>query len=476
MSSYQNIIYDKLPPFLQSLALSWYGKKIKKERFCEQYFQLQEFYNKSQYFSLEQLGEYQNDKLREVIAHAYEYVPYYRKIFKDKNLTPEDITKKEDLHKLPILTKQDIKNNFNDLISKKHKHDQLKLGHTSGTTGAPLEVLWDRPVDVIHNAAIWRHRNWAGFQFGDRYATLLGRVIVPIKQKGPSFCRINKPWNQYLFSSFHLSDENLKYYFDDFSRLNIQFMEAYPSTAYILAKYLEQHNLYYKMKAIVTSSETLLPIQREIIEERFKCRVFDYYGMAERVMFSGECDMHNGHHLHMEYGITEITDEKCNAVPAGKLGKLILTGLHNHGMPLIRYEIGDVSAFKVERCACGRTLPLLAAVSTKAEDIVVTSDGKLISSSVLTHPFKPMHNIEKSQIIQEDYDRLVIKIVRRRGYSDADTKQLVQAMGQRVGDKMSISVEFVADIPLGKNGKYRWVISKLPIRFGHEESDNLFKE
>jgi phenylacetate-CoA ligase len=178
----------------------------------------------------------------------------------------------------------------------------------------------------------------------------------------------------------------------------------------------------------------------------------------------------------MEYGITEILDNDYNAVPCGKLGKLILTGLHNYGMPLIRYEIGDISAFKRERCACGRTLPLLEPVTTKAEDIVVTSDGKLISSSVLTHPFKPMHNIEKSQIIQEDYGRLLIKIVRRPGYSDSDSQQLVHAMRQRVGDHMHISVEFVEDIPVGRNGKYRWVISKLPIKFGQKESANLFNE
>jgi phenylacetate-CoA ligase len=476
MSSYQQSIYDKLPDLLQNLALSWYGKKIKEERFCGQYFESQQFFETSQYLSLDQLEEYQNDKLKKVIAHAYEYVPYYRKIFEGNKLTPHDITRKEDLQRLPILTKRDIKNNFNDLISRRHKRNQLKLGHTSGTTGAPLEILWDRPVDILHNAAIWRHRNWAGFHFGDRYATLLGRVIVPIRQKRPSFYRVNKPWNQYLFSSFHLSEENLKYYFDDFSRLDIKYMEAYPSTAYILAKYLEQHNLYCEMRAIVTSSETLLPIQREIIEERFKCRVYDYYGMAERVMFSGECEMHSGHHVHMEYGITEITDDSDNPVSIGTPGKLVLTGLHNYGMPLIRYEIGDVSAFKKEKCGCGRTLPLLESVTTKAEDIVVTREGRLISSSVLTHPFKPMHNIEKSQIIQEDYDQLLIKIVRRPGYSDTDTKQLVQAMGQRVGNNMHILVEFVDDIPVGKNGKYRWVVSTLPIKFGQKESDNLFEK
>lgn len=475
MKNLKSRMYEFLPIGLQNVVISTYGRRIKKERFCKEYFQWRDFLDKSQYFSADELKEYQNEKLRQLIAHAYEYVPYYRRILRDKNLTPEDIKGQEDLQKLPILTKDVIRKEFQKLISTKHPKKTLKLGHTSGTTGSPLEVLWDKNVDILHNVAIWRHRNWAGFQFGDRYATLLGRVIVPIKQQQPPFYRINKPWNQYLFSSFHLSDENLQYYFDEFERNDIRFMEAYPSTAYILARYLQQHNLHYDMKTIVTSSETLLPIQREVIEERFRCKVFDYYGMAERAMFSGECERHNGHHLHMEYGITEIVDNKGNEAPAGTLGRLVLTGLHNYGMPLIRYENGDVSGFKEERCSCGRTLQLLESVTTKAEDIVVTAEGRLISSSVLTHPFKPMHNILKSQIIQEDYDRLVIKIVRREDYSDSDTVSLLKAMQQRVGEKMDISVEFVTDIPLGANGKYRWVISRVPLKFGTKDIGNLFE-
>lgn len=476
MSSLKDTLYESLPYYLQSIVLSVYGKKLKEERFCDRYFKYQEFLNKSQCYSIGELEEYQNEKLKELIDHVYEFVPYYRRIFTDGKFTPGDIKKKEDLQIIPVLTKDDIRNNYNNLISKNHQRNHLKKGHSSGTTGSPLEILWDRNVNVAHNVFIWRHRKWAGFEFGERYATLLGRVVVPLKQKCPPFHRINKPWNQYFFSSFHLKDENLKYYFDEFERSKIQFMEAYPSTVFVLAKYLEQHNLYYELKAIVTTSETLLPFQREIIEERFKCKIFDYYGMAERVMFSGECEDHKGHHLHMEYGVTEILDTNNEAVPGGCHGKLVLTGLHNYGMPLIRYEIGDVSMFKSEKCSCGRNLPLLGDVTTKAEDIIVTKDGRLISPSILTHPFKPMHNIEKSQIIQEDYDRLLIKIVKRTNYSDSDTKKLLDAIQLRVGAEMNTSIEFVSDIPRSANGKYRWVISKVQIKFANNRIDNIYKE
>lgn len=469
-----NKVYSMLTPMMQNVVISAYGYKIKKERFCDQYYQYLGFLEKSQYYSLDELNEYQNEKLRNIVKYSYENVPYYNNLFKTINLVPKDIKSKEDLNKLSILTKEDIKRNFNKLISRKHKRQKLRTGHTSGTTGSPLEVLWDHNVEVITNAILWRHRRWAGFEFGSKYATLLGRVIVPPDQKCPPFYRRNVPWNQFLFSSFHLIDDNIKYYFDEFDKNNIRFLEAYPSTAYILAQYLKQHNLYYNMNAIVTSSETLLPLQREIIEERFGCKVFDYYGMAERVMFSGECEAHNGHHIDMEFGITEILDDNNNSVPDGDSGRLVLTGLHNFGMPLIRYDIGDVSAFKIGKCSCGRNLVLLENIATKSEDIVVTRDGRLISSSVLTHPFKPMNNIEKSQIIQVDYEHLVIKIVRKPGYSDEDTKVLREGIQERIGQQMNISIEFVSDIPRSANGKYRWVISKVPINFGDNRIKNLY--
>lgn len=475
---YLNILIDKiyniLPPLIQNITISAYGYKLKKERFCDQYVQLFNLLEKSQYYSLDQLNEYQNEKLRDIIAHAYESVPYYNKLFKNMNLVPEDIKTKKDLYKLPIMTKKDITSNFNDLISNKHRRQELKVGHTSGTTGSPLGILWDRNVEIAANAILWRHRRWAGFEFGDRYATLLGRVIVPLHKNKYPFHRKNLPWNQYLFSSFHLNEDNIKYYFDTFDKHNIRFLEAYPSTAFILAEYLKKHDLFYNMKAIVTSSETLLPLQREVIEERFKCKVFDYYGMAERVMFSGECEAHSGHHIDMEFGITEILDDHNNGIPDGNSGRLVLTGLHNYGMPLIRYDIGDVSAFKIGKCSCGRKLVLLENIATKAEDIVVTKEGRLISSSILTHPFKPLHNIEKSQILQEDYEHLVIKIVKKPGYTDDDTKQLCEGIQKRIGQQINISVEFVSDIPRGANGKYRWVISKVPINFGDSKIANLY--
>jgi phenylacetate-CoA ligase len=453
--------------------LSEEGRRYRHQRFGRGFEELKKLWGETQWFSRPELEDFQNERLESLVRHAYETVPYYRAIMKERKLSPSDIKRVEDLRKLPILSKDAVRAHFKELISL--KHSRLTEGHSSGTTGSPIDVLWDDNVVTAHNAAIWRNRSWAGFEFGRPYASLLGRVIVPIHQKKPPFWRYNKPWNQLFLSSFHLQEKNLPFYFQAMKRYEIEAIQAYPSTIYILARYLQQAGEHFPLKYIFTSSEPLLDLQREVIEEWFGCKVYDSYGLAERAMYGGECPRHEGHHLYMEYGIAEVVNEDNEVVEDGKYGKVIATGLNNYGMPLIRYEVGDVTAYKTVNCSCGRGLPLFEAITTKAEDIVVTCDGRFISASVLTHPFKPMNNIEKSQIIQETPEDILIKIVKRPGYTEKDTRILLKEMRNRVGDSMRIKVEFVEDIPRSGGGKYRWVVSKVPLKYKQKVFDNLYE-
>jgi len=147
------------------------------------------------------------------------------------------------------------------------------------------------------------------------------------------------------------------------------------------------------------------------------------------------------------------------------MGRIVTTGLHNFGMPLIRYQTSDITALRKQKCSCGREFPLMEDVTTKAEDIITTTDGRLISSSILTHPFKPMHNVAESQIIQEDRRNITIKIIRRPSYNDEDTEYLLEEFKKRVGNDMNVRVEFVNSLPRTSSGKFRWVISKVPLKF-----------
>lgn len=474
MSSSLERIYEKSPITIQTILLTIEGLRLKRLRFNKHYENMMKSLERFEYIGEEEIELLQFQKLQRIIRHVYSTVPYYRNLMENMKLTPKDFNALKDLQKLPILTKNIVTQHFNDLISRAYKRRQLYEGHTSGTTGSPFHVLYDKNTVIAHNAAIWWFRKMQGFEFGRPYATILGRVIVPLNQTRPPFWRFNRFWNQLFLSSFHLKDENLKYYFEAMRRYKIEAIQAYPSTAYILAKYLDKRDDYFAINFVFTSSETLLPIQRETIAKRFKCKVYDSYGLAEKTAYLSECNKFEGYHLHPDYGIVEILDDKNEPVPKGHFGKIVATGLNNYAMPLIRYEVGDISRYKLSQCSCGRNLHLLDGVTTKAEDIVVTPEGRLISSSVLTHPFKPLHNITKSQIIQTDMHSLLIKIVRGNGYNPNDGKLLLKEMRKRVGKNISITINYVNDIPNEKSGKYRWVVSTVPLNFGSDKYPNLY--
>jgi len=454
-------IYNHSPIFSQTLLLNLKAFELYRERYGKKFWKLYREFEKNQWLRVEEVREWQSSRLRQLVKHAYETVPYYQETFKKNNVVPADIQSIGDLSKLPVLTKSDIKQNFSRLLSTAIPKKKVRYGHTSGTTGSPLDVAYDINTCVAHHAADWRQKSWAGLQYGQPYASLQGRVIVPLKQKKPPFWRKNYINNQLFLSAFHLTEANLPYYFDKLGKDGILFLEGYPSNVFILALFLNKNNITFPLKAVLTSSETLFDYQQVAIEKAFSCKIFDFYGMAERVVFATECDHHQGHHLNLDYGITEFLDSDNKPIADGKLGKIVATSLHNFAMPMIRYQTNDSCSLKNSLCECGRSFPLMEDVATKNEAIVTLPDGRLISPSVLTHPFKPMKNIIESQIIQEKIDLLRIKIVKNNNYGPDDERLLLAGFTERLGKNIAFELEYVDEIPRTKGGKFKWVISKI---------------
>ena len=459
-------VYRLSPVWCQNLLLTAFGTLLERERYSGRFPEFRELLTQSERWSRQELLAYQDERLRAIVRHAYDTVPYYRARFDERRLTPQDIQSQQDLHKLPLLTKNDIRANFDALRSTALPAKRMRSGHTSGTTGTPLTVGYDRDTVWMTYAVFDRHYHWAGLRMGrdgDRIAVARGNVIVPLNQRQPPFWRHNARQNQLLLSSFHLSKSNLPAYFEALTAFQPAVLDGYPSTLYILAKYLLSRGETFPLRAAVTSSETLYDFQRAAIEQAFTCRVFDYFALAERVVFSGECDRHEGHHISMEYGIAEVVDEDGHPVAAGTEGRLAGTSLHNLAMPLLRYATNDRTALTGHRCSCGRDLELMADVTTKAEDVLTLSDGRLISPSVLTHPFKPLDCIEGSQIVQRAPDHVVIRLVAGSDYEPALGAHLIAEFKQRLGDDVRVEVQLVDRLEHARNGKFKWVISEVPL-------------
>lgn len=457
-------LYDRLPAWLQRIALNWYAYKIHRERYGPEFERVLAGLLESQWETPDDLRGMQEERLQRLIRHSYETVPYYRRSMEERKLTPGDIRTLEDLPKLPLLTRDIILREGSQLLSTKYSHEDLIHGHTSGTSGSPLSFYWDRGMCIFSNAVDWRQKLWAGLERSTWYGVLLGRKIVSLERRRPPFWQPNYLHKQLWLSSFHMSDETLDSYIEEMRRRRVQALEGYPSACYLMARHLVRKNKALPLRCVLTSSETLHSIQRETIERAFQCRVFDFYGQGERVVFATECNRHDGLHLNSEYGITEFVDEKGEGVSAGSHGYIVGTSLHNFGMPFIRYRTTDISRPRADSCGCGRGLPLMHAVTTKAEDVVITPEGRYIPPPALTHPFKPLRGVLKSQMVQTEPDQLLVKVVPMDDFDDGEMEKLVSALRERVGDEMKIRTELVDDIPPEPSGKFRWIISHVADR------------
>ena len=461
--SFADRVYQSAPGWMQSILLNGYALQLHRKRFGADFRALMAQWEDSQWWDPAKLQARQDEQLRALVRFAAERVPFYGRHWAEHGANVSQVQGVSDLSRLPTITKADIRAAGTAMLST--APEQLTHGHTSGTTGSPLSLWYDHDMVLASNAADWRQKHWGGLELGDWCALFLGRVIVPVTNKRPPFWLANHVQKQLWCSSFHLSDENLPLYIAEIRRRGIRFLEGYPSTVYIIARFLARHGEVLPLRAVFTSSETLHTVQREAFEAAFQCPVFDFYGHAERVIFAGECDRHAGKHLFDEYGVAEIVDDGGRALPDGHQGMLTGTTLWNHGMPLIRYRTGDVSTRSARRCECGRGLGRLADIATKAEDIVITPDGRFVSPSVLTHPFKPFDQLLKSQIIQDAPDHVLVKLVPSAAFSEEHRQQLEAGLRLRLGDAMRIETQIVDDIPAEKSGKFRWVICQLPHEF-----------
>lgn len=413
--------------------------------------------SKVQWLPSQEIDEMKNERLRRLIKHAYENVQYYRKVFDERGLKPSDIQCKEDLKLLPIIRKDDIRKNLKLFMAKNyHKYGPF-VNYTGGTTGKPLRFLGDKISSTVHNACVWRYRNWAGYNYGDKI------IIMRYKTFESSYRRIplDMKGNTLYLSAFHLRRENVYDYLNIIQKFNPKAIWAFPSTLYLISRYIQKRNvkLNIDLKAIFTSSETLFKHFRESIENAFQCKIYDWYGSNEDVVTAAECP--NGNYHITEEGILEIVDFKGEECAIGQKGKVVGTSLWNYAMPFIRYELGDIASITTEKCTCGRGLPLLKTIEGRIDDIIITKDKRLIGR--LDEAFHYSYGIKESQIIQPEVGRIIVKIVKDENFSDKDIQILDYELRRRLGTDMNIEYEFVDEIPRTRSGKFKFVISEIEL-------------
>ena len=415
------------------------------------------FLNKSQWWKPEQLEELQNKKLRALIRHAYKNVPYYHRIFKENNLKPDDIKTKDDLEKLPFLTKDIIRKNLSDLLAKNLPKSQFMERHSSGSTGEPLKYYISKKSYSYGWAQTFRCWGWAKYMLGDPYVKISlnpRKNLMKKLQDRLMNCT-------YIYAS-DINENTINDFLDKIKKSKVRIIRGYASSMYVLAKYLENiENPDIELDAIMTTGDNLFPHYRKAIETQFNCKVFDGYG-GESTPIAFECEKHNGYHLCDETVIVEFL-RKDRYASSGELGEIVFTSLDNYAMPFIRYKINDIGVPSDESCPCGRGLSSIKSIEGRDTDIVVTPDGRFLVVHFFTILFEYIEGVDQFQVIQDTVNKLKIKIVRNNKFRDNDLAYIKNEIEKHTGEDMSIKIKFVESIPQTRSGKRRFVISKVPV-------------
>lgn len=326
---------------------------------------------------------------------------------------------------------------------------------TSGSTGKALKLYSTQQALQFQWAVWWRHRARFGLRLGDPYLSFGARVATSAGQTRPPFWRINRAANQTYLSTYHLTPANLPAILDFLNRTDFDFFAGYPSMMAVLANLILESGarLTNRPKVVVCGAESLLPAQEQLLSRVFGVRVTDQYGAAEGVANLARCE-HDRYHEDFEFCIVQTEPNPLD--PAGPR-RIIGTALHNPAMPLIRYEIGDLAHLSAEPCPCGRATPYALRIDGRNEDYVRTPDGRCVAG--MNQVFKWVAGAREIQIVQNELERIVVRVVRRESYSDADTQALLRELRARLGEAIKIEVEFVDSIERGAGGKLRCVVS-----------------
>jgi len=421
----------------------------------------------SQWWPADRLQELQSERLQRLVQHAYAHVPFYRQTMAERGLTPSDIRDTSDLLRLPILTKTAVRTQLPHLISNTYKPASLLRGTTSGSTGTPL-VFYGTRYDQIDRgyARTARAFQWAGLRIGDRFAYMgrirnasspIGRVVQRASNTAKRVIHVNPD---------QLDETSMAQTVDMLRQSRLRGLSGYPLSLAVIAEFLRCKSVQSpELRSIVTGGAQLPATARRLLTEVFGTEPCSKYATTEVFDIASECEAHDGLHVQAEDIIIEVVDDEGQPVPAGSDGRIIVTNLHNYGMPFIRYDIGDIGGLTKETCACGRELPRLTGIWGRNNSYLVASGGQRISPGGLHFERLADLPVLQYQMVQEDIDSITLRLVPFAGLESTEREDLKTAARELLAEDLatipSLTVELVQDIEPGPSGKHTFVFSKV---------------
>lgn len=439
-------LYERVPICVQNLLMSIYGLHLNRQRYGRFYKDMLKELSKLDETNEVQMQELQRKRFVDFVLYAAENSEFYKEFYKDVDISK--IHSVADIEQLPILEKETLRSN----VSKIYTVDRSQgiVSNTGGTTGKSLAVLYTKKDLQERLAYLHFWESMHGITQGETRASFNGRQFVSRNQKKKVFWRYNYFRKQMLYSTFNMTEENLPYYVESLNKLKPAVINGFVSAIYEIANYINNNKiqLEFSPKVIFTTSETLLPYQREVMKKAFGCPVRDQYASSEGAPLITECRCGKLHY-NLYTGVIEPYQTEYGT-------EMLVTGFNTHGTPLIRYRIGDMWELSSEKCDCGSCYPVVARIEGRKVDYLVSKQYGKVSLSHLADVIKGLPNsIINMQFIQEDISKIIIKIVvDKEQFTEADKHSIKDEMCYRFGEDMVFDIQLVDKIEKEKSGKY----------------------
>lgn len=412
--------------------------------------------------SPQQLRDRQAERLQALLVHAKANTDYYRELFEIAGVSPGDAGPAS-LHRLPLLTKDIVRGQFKRLIARNLPESSLSSARTGGSTGLPMTFVRDKECLYRRKAQELYFDRWMGFRLGDKAALFVAASHFDSPGERWKAAIRNTTCDRLLrFDPHHITDEYMAAFARDFRRFRPTLIKCFPNSLAIFAEYLVRRGMRVPgVDAISSTGENLYPHQRTLFEKTFGGRVFEKYGTRESGVIACECREHRGLHLFTDGALVEILDASGQPVRPGEMGRLVVTDLFNFGMPMIRYEIGDMAVATDRVCACGSPLPLVEKILGRDRDILYDSAGNPKPGYLFVEAINNLDLPAQFQVIQTERRRLLVRVVKRID-GELDLRALTDRFREILGKSVQVVFEYTDTIARDPSGKFRYVMSQLP--------------
>lgn len=459
-------LWEKLPRRVKSLAGGALSLVPQGMLFGRKYRETMAFLAEADHWPAERWRAWQIGRVREMCRLACEGTAFYRKLFAEAGITPDDIRTLDDLRRLPTIDKSVVREAGATMCARPPHARGVDMVSTSGTGGVPLHFYMPAERSGIEYAYLLSSWRRVGYLPTMPMAVLRGRVIEPdasgLRHQYDPLLR------HHYYGNFHMTEDNMARYLAHMRTIGPCFLHGYPSALVALARFIRRSGMAppANVVGIIAESEIVYPEQRELAEGVFNCRYFSCYGHSEKLVLASECEHATEYHVWPTYGLLELLDEQGRPVTTpGQRGEIVGTGFMNHVMPFIRYRTGDEAIYVGDRCeACGREQMILRDIrGHRTQEVLVAGDGSLISWTSLVMHDDTFESVRQFQFYQETPGQAVLRIVPTEGFNDAARRRIEENLGRKLGGQVRFWLETVDEIPLSKRGKAIYVDQRCPL-------------